>query len=104
MACYRAEPEAIVLTVRLTPRANRDAVEGIGVLADGRSVAQARVRAVPENGAANTALVALLAKTFGRPKSAIRFASGETSRIKQLRIAGDPADLAAVVETWPVRG
>jgi hypothetical protein len=55
---------------------------------------------VPEKDAANTALVALLAKTFHRPKSAIRLISGATARIKQLRIAGDPLDLAAIVETW----
>ena len=71
MACYRVEPGAIVLTVRLTPKADRDAIDGIGVLADGRAVAQVRVRALPEDGAANAALVALIAKTFGRPKSAV---------------------------------
>ena len=101
MACYRIEADAIVLTIRLTPHADRDAVEGIGTLADGRMVAQARVRAVPEDGAANKALVALLAKLFHRPKSAIQLAAGATARVKQLRIAGEPADLAAVVDSWP---
>ena len=100
MACYRAEPGGIVLTVRLTPRAERDAVDGVRVLADGRAVAQVRVRAVPEKDAANKALVALLAKTLRRPKSAIRLISGATGRVKQVRIAGDPLDLAAIVETW----
>lgn len=100
-ACYRVEPGAIVLTVRLTPRAARDAVEGIGVLADGQAVALARVRAVPKDGAANKALVALLAKTFHRPKSAVELVAGATSRVKQLRITGTPADLAAVVDAWP---
>ncbi len=100
MTCYRVEPGAIVLTVRLTPRADRDAVEGISILADGKAVAQARVRAVPEDGAANKALIALLAKRFHRPKSAIELVSGATARVKQLRIAGAPADLAAIVESW----
>ena len=62
MSCYRVEPGAIVLTVRLTPRADRDAITGISTLADGQVVASARVRAVPEDGAANKALIALLAK------------------------------------------
>ncbi len=100
MACYRAEPAAIVLTVRLTPRADRDAIGGIGVLADGQVVALARVRAVPEDGAANKALIALLAKLFRRPKSAITLVSGASARIKQLRIVGEPADLAKIVESW----
>ena len=103
MACYRVEPGAIVLTVRLTPRADRDAVEGIGILADGQAVVHARVRAVPEDGAANKALIALLAKIFRRPKSAVELVSGQTARIKQLRIAGEPADLAAIVESWPAK-
>ena len=100
MACYRIEAGAIVLTIRLTPHADRDAVEGISTLADGRMVAQARVRAVPEDGAANKALVALLAKLFHRPKSAIQLAAGATARVKQLRITGEPADLVAVVDSW----
>ena len=101
MACYRIEAGAIVLTVRLTPHADRDAVEGIGTLADGRMVAQVRVRAVPEDGAANKALVALLAKLFHRPKSAIQVATGAMARVKQLRITGESTELAAVVDSWP---
>ena len=100
MSCYRVEPGAIVLTVRLTPRADRDAITGISTLADGQVVASARVRAVPEDGAANKALIALLAKRFHRPKSAIALTAGASARVKQLRIAGAPADLAAVVESW----
>ena len=101
MPCYRVMSGAIVLTVRLTPRADRDAVEGVGTLANGQVVAQARVRAVPEDGAANKALIALIAKTFRRPKSAVGLVGGPTSRIKQVRIAGEPAELASIVESWP---
>ncbi len=100
MACYRPVPNAILLTVRLTPHADRDAVTGVGALADGQEVVHVRVRAVPEDGAANRALIEFLAKTFHRPKSAIELVSGATARVKQLRIAGAPADLAAIVESW----
>ena len=40
------------------------------------------------------ALVALLAKTFGRPKSEVSLVSGGTGRIKVLRIDGDAEILA----------
>lgn len=103
MSCYRVEPGAIVLTVRLTPRADRDSFEGVGVLADGQAVAHARVRAVPADGTANAALIALTAKVFHRPKSAIALISGASARIKQLRIAGAPAELAAVVDSWSAK-
>ena len=101
MACYRIAPDGIVLTVRLTPHADRDAVTGVGALADGHEVAHVRVRAVPEDGAANRALVVLLANIFHRPKSTIGLIAGATARVKQVKIAGTPAELAAVVEAWP---
>lgn len=103
MGCYRLEPGAIVVTVRLTPHAARDAIEGLGRLADGQAVAHARVRALPEDGAANTALIALLAKAFRRPKSSVELVSGQTARVKQVRIAGHPAELVRIVDSWPTK-
>ena len=104
MRCYRVEPAAVVLTVRLTPRAARDSVDGIGTLSDGRAVVLARVRAVPDKGAANRALVELLAKALRVPKSAVDVIAGATARLKQVRIAGAPQLLAAAVEAWPSAG
>lgn len=46
-----------------------------------------RLRAVPEDGKANTALVALIAKSWKIPKSAIAVVSGFTMRQKTLRLA-----------------
>ena len=100
MTCYRVEPAAIILRVRLTPGADRDAVDGIGVLSDGRAVAHVRVRPRPHDGEANAALIRLMSKTFRRPKSAIEIVSGASGRVKDLRIAGKATDLAAVVASW----
>jgi uncharacterized protein YggU (UPF0235/DUF167 family) len=82
------------LAVRLTPRGGRDAVEGWGEDAEGRPLFKARVAAPPVQGEANAALVKLIAKTLGLPRSAVRIASGETARIKVLEING--LDEAAV--------
>jgi uncharacterized protein (TIGR00251 family) len=103
LACFRREADGIVLSVRLTPRANRDSVDGVGALSDGSEVALARVRAVPEDSAANAALVALMAKTFGVPKSAVTLVRGATQRVKQMRIAGAPDQLAAIIQTWKAK-
>jgi uncharacterized protein (TIGR00251 family) len=103
VACYRVEAGAIVVSVRLTPRADRDAVDGVGALSDGRLVARVRVRAVAEDGKANAALVEVLARAFGRPRSAVAVVSGATQRVKQVRVAGDPRALAQTVEGWAVR-
>lgn len=94
MSWYRKEPGALVVRVRLTPKGNRDALDGIGILSDGSEVVQARVRPPPADGAANAALVKLLATTLRVPKSAVEIVAGHSSRVKQVRIAGDPDELA----------
>ncbi len=81
------------LTVRLTPRGGRDALGGVRRDQAGRAQLLARVSAPPVEGAANAALVRLLAKALNVPKSAVAITSGETARIKTLEIAGDPTIL-----------
>ena len=79
----------IRLSVKVTPKASSDRIRGW----DG-AVLKVAVTAVPEDGKANKAVIALLAKTLKLPKSAIDIASGETSRTKILLIDGDEALLA----------
>ena len=93
--CGRIAPGGILIDVRLTPRGGRDAVDGGADLSDGRRVLLARVRAVPEKGAANQALLVLIAERFAIPKSAVTIASGPAARVKTLRLSGDPAALMA---------
>lgn len=84
------------LAVRLTPRGGRDAVEGWARDEAGRAYLKVRVAAPPVDGAANAALVRLIAKALGLPARAVQIAAGETARIKQLEIEGvDAAALAA---------
>lgn len=54
----------------------------------------ARVRAQPVEGAANAALEALIAKTLGLPKRAVRVARGGQSRTKAVEI--ESVDQAAL--------
>ena len=65
------------------------------MLADGQTVLKARVRAVPEDGKANDALIALVAKSLKIPASRARLTSGATSRHKVLALEGDGAELSA---------
>jgi len=98
--CYRQESDGIVLSVRLTPRASRDSIEGVVVLSDGRAVVQARVRALPSGGEANAALITLVARRLRVPKSAVTIAAGHSARLKRVRIGGDPGTLAKEIEAW----
>ena len=72
-----------LLQLRVTPRARRNA---IGPLADG--VLAVRLTAPPVEGAANKALIALLADALGIAKSAVRVESGARARHKRVRIVG----------------
>ena len=97
-APFRLRADGIDLFIRLTPKSSVDRLEGVETSADGRSHLKARVRAVPENGAANAALERLVAKTLGVPVSAVSVVAGGTSRLKTVRVSGDPAVLALRVE------
>ena len=85
--------------MRLTPRAARDAIDGIGIASDGNAHLVARVRALPEKGAANTALEKLAAGWLGVPKSSIKVVSGSTARLKTVRVTGIPGELVTAIET-----
>jgi uncharacterized protein YggU (UPF0235/DUF167 family) len=82
------------LTVRVQPKGSVDRVEEWGEDDAGRRFLKVRVRAVPEDGKANTAVQNLVAKWLGVPKSAVRVVTGGKTRLKGLEIEGPP-DLAA---------
>lgn len=85
---WHETPGGLELAVRLTPKGGRDRIEGV-TEHDGQPCLKVRVSAPPVDGAANRALIALLAKALGVPRSNITFVSGEKSRLKRLRIGGE---------------
>ena len=58
-----------------------------------------RVAAPPVDGAANEALVRLLARELGVPPRAVGIVSGETARTKRIAVAGVPPD--SIRARWP---
>ncbi|MGV1791512.1 DUF167 domain-containing protein [Rhizobium sp. A37_96] len=90
---WQAFPDHLRLSVRLTPNGGRDAIDGLETGSDGESYLKARVSAAPEKGKANKALIVLLAKSLGIPKSSLALLSGDTARKKILRLEGEPEDL-----------
>jgi uncharacterized protein YggU (UPF0235/DUF167 family) len=77
------------LTVRATPRASRDAVEGF----DASGVLRIRVTAPPAGNAANEAVARLLAHTLRLPSRDVALVSGTTARIKIFEIPLDHTEL-----------
>jgi uncharacterized protein YggU (UPF0235/DUF167 family) len=82
----------------LTPKGGRDAIESIAQLADGTPVLKARVRAVASEGAANDALLRLMADALDVAPRQVRLTAGATARVKRVMVEGDGAALAAALE------
>jgi uncharacterized protein len=90
---WRYSTEGVSIALRVTPRGGRDEIDGLETLADGRIVVKVRVRAIADGGEANRAVTELMAKALRVPKAKVRILAGATSRLKQLAIDGDPAQL-----------
>jgi uncharacterized protein YggU (UPF0235/DUF167 family) len=58
-----------------------------------------RVAAPPVDGAANAALIRVLAAALDVPPSAIAVVAGTTARVKRVEVRGMPA--AAIAARWP---
>ncbi len=92
---YRRTDDGLEVAVKVIPKAGRDAIVGTRMDAAGGRRLVVRVSAAPEKGKANAAVIALLAKALGVPKSAIAVVAGETAREKRLRIAAEDEDVIA---------
>jgi uncharacterized protein len=80
--------------VRLTPRGGADRVDGV---LDG--VLRVRVAAPPVEGAANEALLRLLAAELGIPRRDVRLIAGAAGRAKVVVVDGVGRDRVAL--RWP---
>lgn len=95
----RRDGADILLAVRLTPKASRQRLGGTWADADGKNWLQASVAAPPDKGRANAALIALLAKALKIARSSILLETGDTNRLKRLRILDcTPATETALFE------
>jgi hypothetical protein len=78
-----------VLAIRVTPRSAKPGVGGWRAGADGREELEVRVAEAPADGAANEAVVRLLAKALGTSRSQVEIISGATSRHKRVAVPFD---------------
>jgi uncharacterized protein len=76
-------------SVHVQPRASRNEVRGMH-----NGALRVRLQAPPVDGAANAALVELLADSLGVPRRSVRVIAGETARLKVVEVEGvSPADV-----------
>jgi len=73
-----------VLAIKVTPKAPKDAILGFKNDVSGKPVLLVKLRAAPEDGKANEALLRLLAAAFEIPVSTMNITRGLTSRQKMI--------------------
>jgi uncharacterized protein YggU (UPF0235/DUF167 family) len=93
-SAWRSNDGGLLLRMRLTPKGGRDAIDDMIMTPEGPALS-ARVRAAPENNAANAALERLIAEWLDVPRSSVAIVSGHKSRLKSVSVAGDSCELAA---------
>ena len=74
---------AVRFAVRVQPRSSRTGVEGVH-----GDALKVRVNAPPVDGAANEAVVEVLAEALGVPRRMVRIVAGESSRSKVVEVTG----------------
>jgi uncharacterized protein len=80
------------LAIRVTPRSAKPGIGGWRAGADGREELEVKVAEAPADGAANDAVVKLLAKALGVSRSELTIISGAASRHKRIAIPFDIAE------------
>lgn len=78
-----ARGSSVVFSVRVNPRASRDAIGG-----EYQGALKVRLTSPPVDNRANESLCRLLAGRLNLPLSAVRIVSGFTSRTKRVEVTG----------------
>lgn len=83
----------LIFSVRVVPKSSRSEIVG-----EHDGALKIKIAAPPVNGAANAELIGVLSKQFGLAKNAFEILSGQTSKLKQVRVSGaNHADLLKLI-------
>lgn len=91
--------QGVIVRVRVQPGAAQDRIRGVVETAEGHALALS-VTAPAEDGRANGAVIAALAKSWRLPKSALAIISGNKGRIKTILVTGEPSEILPRLTTW----
>jgi uncharacterized protein (TIGR00251 family) len=96
MSFWRAGADGVTVLVKVRPRSRRPGVEGVQDSAAGPRL-QIAVAEPAEDGKANRAVCAMLARALHRPQSAVQVVAGAANREKLLAVTGDSAVLVELL-------
>jgi hypothetical protein len=88
-----AASDGVRVALRVAPKSSANRILGCADEADGGRVLKVAVTAAPEDGKANNAVIALLAKEWKLPKRDLTIATGAAARREVIHVAGDPSAL-----------
>jgi uncharacterized protein (TIGR00251 family) len=81
-----------ILAIRVSPRSAKPGIGGWRQGPDGREELEVRVAEAPADGAANAAVLKLLAKALGIGRSEVTIVSGHASRHKRIGVPFDAGE------------
>ncbi|EJF84325.1 TIGR00251 family protein [Bartonella elizabethae Re6043vi] len=97
---YQVDKNNLILFVYLIPKSSVDKIIGIESKDGEKQYLVIRLRAVPEDGKANKALIKFLSKQWKIPSSSISLKSGATSRYKQLHFSTHLEELKQIWQSF----
>jgi uncharacterized protein (TIGR00251 family) len=97
MTFWRAGTDGVTVSVKVRPRSRRPGLQGVQDSSAGPRLKVAVTEAA-EDGKANRAVCALLAKALHRPQSSVRIVTGASNSEKLLEVTGDAATLVELLQ------
>lgn len=95
---WRESQGGVLLHISLTPKSSSDSVGKVACVASGR-VSRVKVRALPDKGKANQAVLKVLAEWLKIPKTSFELVFGRRSKLKTIKISGDFEEIVKKLET-----
>lgn len=92
---FHQTTQGLCLNVRLIPNAKDNIIRGTYASPDGLTYLKVSVRAIPEEGQANEALICFMASELHFPKTYITLIKGEKSQLKTLLFQGNDNEALA---------
>lgn len=91
------------IAIRVTPRSAKPGIAGWRAAADGREELDVRVAEAPADGAANEAVIKLVARALGISRSEVSIISGHSSRHKRVAVPYEPDEVRVRLGGSPER-